>query len=152
MSLGSIPASLSVCTTLVIASVFLARASLAVGAWLSTPALTLTLSGAALTLPLPVMVMVRFGASCSSASAAGESAGEAAARRAHRLKRALRSFKVMGFPHAVGEDGEPARNPPLRGSWRASRLRSVRAREESCYEAEIGRGGPALMAKANFPM
>jgi hypothetical protein len=102
MSLGSIPALLSASTTLVIAAVFLASASFAVGAWLSTPALTVTLSGADLTVPLPDMVMVRLGGSLSSASATWLTVGAAAARKASVAKRYFRAIDVMGIPRELG--------------------------------------------------
>src|SRR4026208_681019 len=75
MALGSFPALLSASTTLVIAAVFLASASFTVGAWLSTPALTVTLSGADLTVPLPAMVVGRLGGALALARAAAGGGG-----------------------------------------------------------------------------
>src|SRR5262249_17905693 len=136
MSLGSMPALFSASTTRVMAAVFLASTSFAVGAWLSTPALTVTLSGVDLMVPLPDMVMVRLGGSLSSASATWPTARAAAARKASVAKRYLRAKDVMGSPASLGVQlYEPARSIP---TGQAPLLRSVGEDEEFCYEAEIG--------------
>src|ERR1044071_7072465 len=123
ISWGSMPSLLSASTTRVIAAVFLASASLAVGLCVSTPALTVTLSGADLTTPLPDMVMVRFGGSLSSATATWLTAGAAAARKASVATRYFRAIDVMdviGDPSRVWalSFDEPARSIAQRATPR----------------------------------
>src|SRR5262249_41119090 len=119
-----VPALFSASTTRVMTAVFLASASFAVGLWLSTPALTVTLSGVDLMVPLPDMVMVRLGGSLSSASATWPTARAAAARKASVAKRYLRAKDVMGSPASLGVQlYEPARSIP---TGQAPLLRSVR--------------------------
>src|SRR6516225_8941771 len=130
MSLGSMPALFSASTTRVMAAIFFTSASFAVGAWLSTPALIMTLSGVDLTVPLPDMVMVRLGGSLSSASATWPTAGTAAARKASVAKRYLRAKDVMGIPREFGAFS-------FMSQPEASSLDNAPEDEEVCYEAEV---------------
>src|SRR6476620_2429299 len=92
MSLRSKPSPFNAAITSVMAALFLASASLAVGAWALTPVEISTLSGVVFIAQLALSEMVRVGAS----SALSELAGSAA--KMTKARKAVLRLSVMGVP------------------------------------------------------
>src|SRR5215210_898876 len=97
--------------TCVIAALFLARASFAVGAWLVTPVEISTLSGGTLTSPVAATEMVRFGVSSARARGGANIAAEPRARmpNSHDVSlEAMRSFRCRPSEEAASRGRGPS--------------------------------------------
>src|SRR3954447_5248623 len=122
--------------TWVIAALFLARASFAVGAWLVTPVEISTLSGGTLTSPVAATEMVRFGVSSARARGGANIAAEPRARMPNSHDVWLEAMRSFRWPTGRGTSiarTRPERNalgPRFAGGGNPAMTQNARLKEQ----------------------